>query len=249
MDAALRSGPYGEAERGLSIEYLQQHPSGVDLGPLMPSCPQRLQTPDKRINCAPAELLQDLARLDKLMDRDLQTGLRLIGRRHVRSNNSWLHNSYRLVKGKPRCQLLVHPDDVLARSLSTGQRAILRSRVGEIEVEVLASDEIMPGTVSLPHGWGHHREGSRLQVAAAHAGVTYRNYYDPDLSVVTDVEELGIEESSGRRIWVLTTLEREMATIAPVLLDHIHAEYERVRYLPGSVGDGAIRIYVRNADP
>ena len=97
-------------------------------------------------------------------------------------------------------------------------------------------------------GFGMANPDDRI-VAAAHAGVAYRNYYEPDLSVVTDVEERGIEESSGRRIWVLTTLEREMATSAPVLLNHIHAEYERVRYLPGSVGDGAIRIYVRNADP
>jgi anaerobic selenocysteine-containing dehydrogenase len=181
IDFALRSGPYGEAEPGLSMDYLKQHPSGVDLGALQPSCPQRLQTPDKRIHCAPGELLNDMSRLEAWFERAGGDGLLLIGRRHVRSNNSWLHNSYRLVKGKPRCQLLVHPEDARKLSLADGARARLSSRVGEIEVDVLTSDEMMPGTVSLPHGYGHHRNGTRQRVAAAHAGVSVNDVTDEQL--------------------------------------------------------------------
>jgi anaerobic selenocysteine-containing dehydrogenase len=181
IDAALRRGPYGNDEPGLTMDYLRQHPSGVDLGALQPSCPERLQTPNHCINCAPEDVVQDLSRLEARLEGDQVDGLRLIGRRHVRSNNSWMHNSYRLVKGKPRCQLLVHPEDAQRLALVSGKRARLRSRVGEVEVEVLASEDIMPGTVSLPHGWGHHREGAQLQVAAAHAGVSVNDVTDEHL--------------------------------------------------------------------
>ncbi len=120
----------------------------------------------------------DLERLQAEFSGDSKDDLRLIGRRHVRSNNSWMHNSYRLVKGKPRHQLLVHPDDVDRLGLACGGRATLRSRVGEVVVDVKASDEMMPGTVSLPHGWGHHRKGARLSVAAEHAGVSANDVTD-----------------------------------------------------------------------
>lgn len=181
MDMGLRAGPYGDQERGLTMDYLEQHPSGVDLGPLQSSCPQRLQTPGKRIACAVPELMADLERLQPLLDSGGAKGLLLIGRRHVRSNNSWMHNARRLVKGKPRTQLLVHPDDVSALHLADGGRALLRSRVGEIAVDVKAAEEMMPGTVSLPHGWGHHRSGSRLRVAGAHAGVSANDVTDEQL--------------------------------------------------------------------
>jgi anaerobic selenocysteine-containing dehydrogenase len=104
--------------------------------------------------------------------------LRLIGRRHVRSNNSWMHNSHRLVKGEARHQLLMHPDDLGSRGLIDGERVSVRSRVGEIVVEVKASDEMMPGAVSLPHGWGHDRKGIRLGIAAAHAGASNNDLTD-----------------------------------------------------------------------
>jgi anaerobic selenocysteine-containing dehydrogenase len=102
----------------------------------------------------------------------------LIGRRHLRSNNSWMHNSQRLVKGPRRCTLILHPDDAKKRGLRAGDTAHLKSARGEIEAFVEVSDEIMPGVVSLPHGWGHHREGTRMNVAEAHAGVSMNDVTD-----------------------------------------------------------------------
>jgi anaerobic selenocysteine-containing dehydrogenase len=105
-------------------------------------------------------------------------GLVLIGRRHVRSNNSWLHNSQRLVKGKPRCTLLMHPDDAAGRGVQDGAAVRLRSRVGEVQVPVEISDDVMPGVVCLPHGWGHDRKGIRLGVASRHAGASINDVID-----------------------------------------------------------------------
>jgi anaerobic selenocysteine-containing dehydrogenase len=102
----------------------------------------------------------------------------LIGRRHVRSNNSWLHNSPRLVKGKPRCTLLMHPDDAASRGVTDGATVRLRSRVGEVEVPVEVTADVMPGVVCLPHGWGHDRAGIRLAVASRHAGVSINDVVD-----------------------------------------------------------------------
>ncbi|MBT4522718.1 MAG: molybdopterin-dependent oxidoreductase [Halieaceae bacterium] len=178
VDFALRSGPYGDnSELGLSVEKLAQYPSGLDLGPLQPSCPQRIFHQNKKVICAPEPLIEDLGRVTELLSSD-DKGLRLIGRRHVRCNNSWMHNSYRLVKGKPRCQLLVHPSDAQRLELTDGEGAILSSRVGEVKVELQCSDEMMPGTVSLPHGWGHGRPGTRLTVASEHAGVSANDVTD-----------------------------------------------------------------------
>jgi anaerobic selenocysteine-containing dehydrogenase len=179
IDFAIQAGPYG-GEDGLSLEKLLENPSGIDLGPLSSSCPQRLQTPDKRIQCVPSILLEDLQRLQKWQSE--QTGgLRLIGRRHVRSNNSWMHNSYRLVKGKPRCQLWVNPVDLHELDLADGDSARLNSRVGSIDVSILATADIMPGTVSLPHGWGHDRDGVELKIAKEHAGVSANDITDEQL--------------------------------------------------------------------
>jgi anaerobic selenocysteine-containing dehydrogenase len=102
----------------------------------------------------------------------------LIGRRHVRSNNSWLHNSQRLVKGKPRCTLLIHPDDAVRHGVADGATVRLRSRVGEVTVAVEVTTDVMPGVVSLPHGWGHDREGVRLGIASRHAGVSINDVID-----------------------------------------------------------------------
>jgi anaerobic selenocysteine-containing dehydrogenase len=102
----------------------------------------------------------------------------LIGRRHVRSNNSWMHNSQRLVKGKPRCTLVIHPDDAARRGITDGSTVRLRSRVGEVQVTAEVSDAVMPGVVSLPHGWGHDRAGIRLGVASRNAGVSINDVID-----------------------------------------------------------------------
>ena len=147
IDFGLRAGAYGDASsHKLSVAMLADHPHGVDLGPLQPNLSARLKTADGKVQAAPAVILADLARF-AAQPLPMADELLLIGRRHVRSNNSWMHNYHRLVKGKPRHQLLMHPDDLVSRQLSDGQRVRVSSRIGMIEVEVLASLE----TVSYTH--------------------------------------------------------------------------------------------------
>ena len=180
VDLGLRAGPYGAMRKhplDLSVAKLKQSPSGVDLGPLQPTLPARLQTQGKRIQCAPLQLLEEVRRFAAEF-APAGEGLRLIGRRHLRSNNSWMHNSNRLVKGPSRHQLLMHPQDLAQRGLADGARVKVRSRAGEVVVEVEASDEVMPGVVSLPHGWGHSREGIRLGVAQSHPGASSNDLTD-----------------------------------------------------------------------
>jgi anaerobic selenocysteine-containing dehydrogenase len=168
-------------DSGLDIDVLEAAEHGIDLGPLRPSLLDRLQTEDGRIDCAPAPLLAELARLlESAHDGETEApgALRLIGRRDVRSNNSWMHNAPRLVKGKARHQLLMHPGDLAARGIVSGARVRVASRVGEIETEVLASEDMMPGVACLPHGFGHHGEGTRLARANALAGASYNDLSD-----------------------------------------------------------------------
>ena len=146
-----------------------------------PRCPDRLMTPGKRMQLAPAVLVRDLARVESelLASPATRNGeLLLIGRRDLRSNNSWMHNSLRLVKGPERCTLLMHPEDARARGLGDGQTVQVRSRVGAVPVRLELTDAVMPGVVSLPHGWGHGRPGVQLRVAAAHAGVSLNDLTD-----------------------------------------------------------------------
>ncbi|TCO74697.1 molybdopterin oxidoreductase family protein [Chromatocurvus halotolerans] len=182
IDAGLRAGPYSEArgsEHALTLEKLKRNPSGIDLGPLQPQLPERLFTADHMIHCAPPPVLADLDRLRRHhLAADNVGQLRLIGRRHVRSNNSWMHNYHRLVKGRDRCALMVHPDDLAARGLADGARAELASRTGTLTVTLEASEDIMPGVVSLPHGYGHDRAGIRMQTARANAGVSCNDITD-----------------------------------------------------------------------
>lgn len=180
LELGLRLGPHGLRRRrgGLSLGSLKRRPHGVDLGALRPRLPGRLATPGKRLHLAPRVYLNDLPRLRRLLGRQRDDSLVLIGRRHLRSNNSWLHNSERLVKGKPRCTLLVHPDDARARGLADGDKAKLSSAKGTIEVPIEVTDAIMPGVVSLPHGWGHHRTGVLLGVATTRPGVSINDVTD-----------------------------------------------------------------------
>ena len=175
VDMGLQTSP-----RKLSLKELAGHPHGLDLGPLQATLPQRLCTANKRIQAAPPEMFGELAAFrTALRQPDMASdALRLIGRRHVRSNNSWMHNSHRLVKGNARHQLLMHPDDLAARGLSDGSMVKLQSRVGSVSVEVQSSEEMMRGVVSLPHGWGHGRKGVRLAIAQAHAGVSSNDLTD-----------------------------------------------------------------------
>ena len=180
VDLALRLGPYGEGLKlwkdGLRLQSLLDAPSGVDLGALEPQVPKRLYKRE-HIELAPELYTADLPRLAALLEAEVAPVV-LIGRRHLRSNNSWLHNSQRLVKGKDRCTLLVSPQDAATHGLTDGGLARVRSRVGEVEAPVEVSDEMMPGVVSLPHGWGHGRQGVRQRVAVAHAGVSVNDLTD-----------------------------------------------------------------------
>ncbi|MGC8120086.1 molybdopterin oxidoreductase family protein [Marinobacter sp. VGCF2001] len=164
--------------KGLSLAALKEAPSGIDLGPLQPALPERLFTRDGKIHMAPRRYLSDVERMKTVLEAAPAGELLLIGRRHVRSNNSWMHNSRRLVKGKDRCTLLIHPDDASQRGLKTGDRASVSVENREVALPVEVTDDIMPGVVSIPHGWGHHRAGIRQTVAASHAGVSINDLLD-----------------------------------------------------------------------
>ncbi len=181
LDLALRLGPYGMGRKGLSLAALRDAPSGIDHGPLQPRLPAHLYNEARRVQLAPAVYRDDLVRLEAAIDElkaDTDGALRLIGRRHLRSNNSWLHNAPRLMKGASRCTALMHPDDAGARGLADGDDVVLASRVGEISLPVEVTPDIMPGVVSVPHGWGHGGKGARLKVASAAAGASANDLTD-----------------------------------------------------------------------
>lgn len=181
LDFRLRSGPYGDrfgdAPDGLTLDVLRNNPHGVDLGPLAPRLPNALKTASGKVELSPAEIVADLPRLREFLDRPADEMV-LIGRRHMRTNNSWMHNVPKMVAGSNRCTLIVHPDDASRLGLSAGSPARIRSRVGEVEAPVEISDEVMPGVVSLPHGWGHGLPGVRMSVAAANPGVSINDLTD-----------------------------------------------------------------------
>ena len=162
--------------KGLSLSALRDNPNGVDLGPLRPCMPERLFTRDGKVNLAPRRYLQDLHRLHALLASPVSADLMMIGRRHVRSNNSWMHNSQRLVKGKERCTLMIHPKDAARCGLQAGDSAEVTSQSKDVSTGIVLmveiTEDIMPGVVSVPHGWGHHRTGTGQTVAAAHAGAS-----------------------------------------------------------------------------
>jgi anaerobic selenocysteine-containing dehydrogenase len=174
LDFMLRSGPYGEKfgqdPKGLSLDVLLANPHGVDLGPLEPRLPDALRTPSGMIELAPEPLVVDLARLEAALTErgssDSGRDLVLVGRRQLRSNNSWMHNINVLVKGKTQCTLHVHPEDAARIGLADGDEARVRSRTGSIVAPVEVTDGIMPGVVSIPHGWGHDVDGVQLSVAS-----------------------------------------------------------------------------------
>jgi anaerobic selenocysteine-containing dehydrogenase len=186
VDLGLRFGPYGAKfnpfAKGLTLKKVKASVHGIDLGPLRPCLPGRLRTENKLINLAPELFVRDLERVGRRLNATTSNGdLLLIGRRQLRSNNSWMHNSLRLVKGnpaKPRCTIIMHPSDAADRDLREGQKAQVRSRVGTIVLPVELSDDIMRGVVSIPHGWGHDREGSELTVAQQYAGASINDLTD-----------------------------------------------------------------------
>ena len=191
----LRQGPYGgglNLLKGLSLSKLKKSPHGIDLGALKPALPAALYHKDKKIHLESDFFLKDLARveakffnIDKAPDKFL-----LIGRRDVRSNNSWLHNSQRLVKGKSRCTALINPLDAQALAIAEGDMVRVSSRVGSVELAAQISDEMMAGVISIPHGWGHNLSGTQWQTAEAHAGVS--------VNALTD--EMQIDALSGNAV-------------------------------------------------
>lgn len=164
---ALRAqAPFSDTRRGLDLATLKAHPHGIDLGPLRPGLPEKLCTPNRLIRLAPPLLLADLPRALARIGGPPPGGLVLIGRRHLRSNNSWMHTARRLVKGPARCTLLLNPRDAAAAGLAQGQMTRVESTVGSIELPAEITPDIMPGVVCVPHGYGHHRPGTRLTVAS-----------------------------------------------------------------------------------
>jgi anaerobic selenocysteine-containing dehydrogenase len=192
LDLMVRTGPHGDGFGSradgprLTLDVLIDHPHGVDLGPLEPRVPEVLRTPSGMIELAPEPLVADVARLRAAL-ADAEAGVRrpdamvLIGRRDLRSNNSWMHNVEVLVKGKPRCTLHVHPDDAGRLGLVDGGEAEVRSRTGSVTLPVEVTDAIRPGVVSIPHGWGHDLDGVELSVARRHAGVNSNLLADEEL--------------------------------------------------------------------
>jgi anaerobic selenocysteine-containing dehydrogenase len=174
LELSVRTSAWGDAYGanpcGLTLDELKRNPHGIDVGPLTPMLDAILQTPSRKVELAPAHLVADVPRLEARLARRDQ-GLVLVSRRHVRSNNSWMHNVPVLVSGKDRCTLLIHPSDAERAGVVDGGKAFVRSAAGSLVAPVEVSDEMMPGVVSLPHGWGHDKPGTRTRVASAHAGV------------------------------------------------------------------------------
>ena len=196
LDFLLRSGPYGDefgARDGLSLATLEAHPHGVDLGPLQPRIPEVLRTPSGKIELAPPALAEDVERLRLSLEQSVtrEDGqMLLIGRRDLRSNNSWMHNLHVLTKGKERCVLHMHPDDAEHLLLADGEIATLTSRTGSIQIPIEITAAIMPGVVSAPHGWGHALPGTRMRIATEHPGV--------NANTLADAEE--VDQLSGNAV-------------------------------------------------
>jgi anaerobic selenocysteine-containing dehydrogenase len=186
LDAMLRVGPYS-----LTLADLEAAPHGIDLGPLEPRLPEVLRTPSGKVELAPPEIVADVERLRAALSRCANGGMVLVGRRQLRSNNSWMHNLDLLVRGKEQCTLHVHPDDAARLGLTDGEPARVSGRTGEVAVPVEVTDAVMRGVVSMPHGWGHDAAGSAMTTAAAHAGT--------NTNVLSD--ELVLDAVSGNAVF------------------------------------------------
>jgi anaerobic selenocysteine-containing dehydrogenase len=175
LDFLLQTGPYGAAfgtqPDGISLDYLLAHPHGVDLGALEPRIPEMLRTPSGRIELSPPQFIDDLVRLEKSIERHDASQMLLVGRRELKSNNSWMHNIAVLTKGSLACTAQLHPSDAQRLGVATGDEVRITSRVGHIEIPVEITDSVTQGVVSVPHGWGHDMAGTQMDVARRKAGV------------------------------------------------------------------------------
>jgi len=181
LDVELKKGPYGD--QGMSLQKLIDNPHGIDLGPLMPCIEDRIKTAEGKIELLPQLYLDDLPRLNAVMEnpaRNKNYPFDLIGRRLVKSHNTWTQNSERLIKGKNPCTLEIHPEDAKALGISKGQRVKVNSLVGEIEIETVITDDIQQGVVCMPQGWGHNQIGTKMSVAAKQPGVSINDVTDSD---------------------------------------------------------------------
>lgn len=224
LDLLLRTGPYGThaalADRraspvqkilsvlrpkdGLSLKKLREHPHGIDLGPLRRQLRKRLETRGRRIPLAAPLYLDDIPRAMERLQSWQPGELRVIGRRHVRSNNSWMHNSHRLVKGPNRCTAMLHPDDAAVLGVADGMQVRLSSRVGAIELPAEVTEAVMPGVVCVPHGFGHGREGVQLHVARREAA-------GASLNDITDEQVVDVITGTA----VLNGVPVSVAPVAP----------------------------------
>lgn len=184
LDIRLRTGPYGDGfgadPEGLSLAKLMENPHGIDLGPLESRIPNGLVNETATVQLAPQAFVDDVPRLAADIAAG-RSGYLLIGRRHLRSNNSWMHNIEVLVKGKDRCTLLIHPADAAGLGVSSGDSLTVTSSSGSVSAPIELTDDMMPGIVSLPHGWGHDAPGARLSVAAVRPGVNSNILSEPVL--------------------------------------------------------------------
>ncbi|HYN91374.1 MAG TPA: molybdopterin oxidoreductase family protein [Thermoleophilaceae bacterium] len=216
LDFMLRAGPYGDGfgtdPEGLTLDLLEQSPHGIDLGPLQPRLPDVLRTASGKVELAPEPIVADLDRLRAALARERNGGMVLIGRRQLRSNNSWMHNLPALVKGKESCTLHIHPDDAERLGLADGEHALVRSAAGSLEAPVETTEDIMPGVISIPHGWGHGAEGVRMSVASAHAGVNSNVLADE--SVVEPLSGNAVLNGIPVEVRALDGLEHRAAAVA-----------------------------------
>jgi anaerobic selenocysteine-containing dehydrogenase len=184
LDMMLRLGPYGEGfgarPDGLSLEKLLAHPHGIDLGPLRSRLPRPLKTRSGKIELLPAPIADDLPRLRAAL-RERPAAIVLVGRRHLRSNNSWMHNVPALTGGTNRCTLHIHPEDAARLGLADGAAVRVKGAGGEVVAPAEVTDAVRRGVVSLPHGWGHDRPGTRMSHAALDPGVNVNQLLDGSL--------------------------------------------------------------------
>jgi len=216
LDFMLRAGPYGDGfgtdPEGLTLDLLEQSPHGIDLGPLQPRLPDVLRTASGKVELAPEPIVADLDRLRAALARERNGGMVLIGRRQLRSNNSWMHNLPALAKGKESCTLHIHTDDAERLGLADGEHALVRSAAGSLEAPVETTEDIMPGVISIPHGWGHGAEGVRMSVASAHAGVNSNVLADE--SVVEPLSGNAVLNGIPVEVRALDGLEHRAAAVA-----------------------------------